>query len=120
MKDTHGTTHAAPRDALIIRGQPVTLHAFSVDKLTVAELRELQGDIRAVVHRAPDSDPLGPEIIGHLVNITLAAVRQQIPDIRREEVAEALDVHILMATLQELNGLKAPAPSIFVATEGNA
>lgn len=107
-------------DALIIRGQPVTLHAFTVDKLTVAELRELQADIRAVVNRAPDSDPLGPEILGHLVNITLAAVRQQIPDIQREEVAEALDMHILMATLQGLDGLKAAAPSIFVATEGHA
>lgn len=120
MSDTHRTTHAAHPDALIIRGQPVTLHTFTVDKLTVAELRDLQADIRAVVDRAPDSDPLGPEIIGHLVNITLAAVRQQIPDIRREEVAEALDAHILMATLQGLSGLKVEAPSIFVAAEGHA
>ena len=120
MSDTHKTTHTECADALIIRGQPVTLHAFSVDMLTVGELRELQGDIQAVIERPADSDPLSPEILGHLVNITLAAVRQQIPDIRREEVADALDHRILMGAMQELNGHKAAAPSIFVAAEGNA
>lgn len=115
MSDTHGTTHATRQEALILRGKPIELQP-----LTLEEMQEVRDSLVAIIQRPPDADPLGPEIMEHLLNVIAVAVRQQIPDIQREEVAEAVNAHVLRESLQALSGSKSSAPPIYVAAEGNA